>query len=54
VTDMLASGTLGGQAQRAYKSKTDVALAALYPIVDYAFSNIVATQRRRVRHVGRR
>lgn len=54
VTDMLASGTLGGQAARAYKNKNTAGSATLYPIVSERIQPIVATQRRRVRHVGRK
>lgn len=54
VTDMAASGTLGGQSPRAYKNKTNAATAALYPMVSQHINPIVATQRRRVRHVGRK
>lgn len=54
VSAMKTTGVLGGQTQMMYKNKNDVATATLYPIATFDISNIVATQRRRVRHVGRR
>lgn len=51
---MGSSGTLGGQELRMYKNKTDAATAALYPVASTLIQPKVATQRRRVRHVGRK
>jgi hypothetical protein len=54
VVAMAASGTLGGQVPRAYKDKNNATTATLYPIVSQLINPKVATQRRRVRHVGRK
>ena len=54
VAGMASSGTLGGQTPRAYKNKNNVATATLYPITAEFINPLVATQRRRLRHVGRR
>lgn len=51
---MAASGIQGGQNQRVYKDKSNATLATLYTIQESSISGTVATQRRRVRHVGRR
>lgn len=53
IGDMAGSGILGGQGFRVYKDKNAVG-ATLYPIITQTCNPIVATQRRRVRHVGRR
>lgn len=54
VSAMQGSGVLGGQTMVLYKNKTDPATAATYPVASFTVSGTVATQRRRVRHVGRR
>lgn len=54
VTDMEGSGILGGQSPRLYKDKNTLATATLYPPTSQTIQSIVATQRRRARHVGRR
>lgn len=51
---MLASGTLGGQAFRCYKNKTNATTAALYPIAGFTINAMLASQRRRLRRVGRK
>lgn len=53
LNDMLASGDLGGQAFRCYKDKTNATLATLYPIAGYTINTVLASQRRRLRRVGR-
>jgi len=54
ITDMKTTGVLGGQTLVMYKDKTNPATAQTYDVATFTVSNLVATQRRRVRHVGRR
>jgi len=54
VGQMQSSGVLGGQSPRCYKDKDNPTTATLYTPVSQMISPTIATQRRRVRHVGRK
>lgn len=53
-TQMEGSGVLGGQSFRVYKDKNTTALATLYAVSNFGCQTQLATQRRRIRHVGRK
>lgn len=54
ITDMKASGVLGGQTMVMYKDKTKPTTAALYQISTFTVNLVLATQRRRIRKVSRK
>lgn len=53
-TAMMSSGVLGGQSFRLYKDKNDSSTATLYPVTNFGCQTLLATQRRRIRHVSRK
>lgn len=51
ISQMKATGVLGGQTLSIYRHKQNPALAQTYPVVTFSVSTQTATQRRRVRRV---
>lgn len=54
ISGMQSSGILGGQTFVLYKNKDDATTAALYQTTNYGVQSLLATQRRRIRHVSRK
>lgn len=52
LSEMLSSGQLGGQTQKLYRHRNNVATAALYSVSEYSVQLGLATQRRRLRRAA--